>query len=139
MSRTVSGVTVLIICLILATLPAAVYAKPSAASNLMITEADNGKTINVKQGNTFILKLNENPSTGYSWQLSLSSGLKLLSEKYYPSKSSGPNGILIVGAGGYHLWVIEATNKGSQQVEATYKRSWEQAAGKTFKLNVEVV
>lgn len=139
MSRTAIGVTVLLICLILAAIPTAVYAKPSTASQLIITEADNGKTINVKQGQTFSLKLNENPSTGYSWQLELSSGLKLLSDKYYSSQSSGTNGRIFVGAGGYHLWVIQAKNKGSQQVEATYERPWEQAGIKTFKLNVVVV
>lgn len=137
MSRTVVGATILVICLILATIPTAIYAKPFTVSQFFITEADNGKTINVNQGNIFILKLNENPSTGYSWQLSLSSGLKLLSDNYYSSQSSGPRPI--VGAGGYHLWIIQAKSKGSQQVEATYKRPWEQDGVQTFKLNVVVV
>jgi len=29
----------------------------------------------IKTGNIFYLRLKENPSTGYSWQLSLSKGL----------------------------------------------------------------
>ena len=138
MSRTIFGVTVLLICLVLAAIPTAVYAKPSTASQLIITEADNGKTINVKPGHIIILKLNENPSTGYSWQMKLSKGLELLSDKY-SSESSGPGGRAILGAGGYHLWTIEAKYKGSQQVEAIYKRSWEQAEVKAFKLTVVVV
>ncbi|MDQ1254639.1 MAG: inhibitor of cysteine peptidase [Euryarchaeota archaeon] len=138
MSRIVTGVTILAICLILATIPTATYAEPFATSQHVITEADNGKTINVKQGHIFILKLNENPTTGYSWQLSLSSGLKLLSDKYYSSKSFGSSENSI-GAGGFHLWIIGAKNKGPQQVEAIYKRSWEQDGIQTFKLNIVVV
>ena len=138
MSSTVIGVTVLLICLILSAVPTAVYAKPSSESQLTITEVDNGKTINIKPGQTFILKLNENPSTGYSWQMKLSNGLELLSDKYYSSESSGQGVRAILGAGGYRLWIIKARNNGFQQVEAIYKRSWEQAEEKTFKLNVVV-
>jgi predicted secreted protein len=68
MSKFVPEITVLIICFILATLPTAVCAKPDTASqDKMITENDNGNTIYIKEGHAFFLKLEENPSTGYSW------------------------------------------------------------------------
>jgi len=104
----------------------------------MITESDNGNTIYIKEGHAFFLKLKENPSTGYSWQLRLSSGLNQLSDKYQPLESLENN--FIIGAGGFRLWKIEGIAKGSQQVNAIYKRSWE-STGKeqTFKLNVVVV
>jgi inhibitor of cysteine peptidase len=142
MSRILPGITVLIICLILATIPIAVFAKPDTTSQQkIITENDNGKTIYIKKGDAFYLKLKENPSTGYSWKLSLSKGLNMLTNKYYSPESSKKGGRLIVGAAGFHLWEIKAMDKGSQQVTGIYKRSWEKETGReqTFKLYVKVV
>jgi inhibitor of cysteine peptidase len=136
------AITVLIICLILATIPVAVFAEPSTTSQQkIITENDNGKTIIIKKGDALYLKLKENPSTGYSWQLSLSKGLNMLTNKYYSPESSKKGGRLIVGAAGFHLWEIKAVDKGSQQLKGIYKRSWEKGTGReqTFKLYVKVV
>lgn len=141
-SRTVPEITVLIICLILATLPMAVCATPDTTSqDKMITENDNGNSIDLKKGHTFYLKLNENPSTGYSWQLNLNRGLNLLSDKYHPFESSKNGKNFVVGAGGFHLWRIEAAAEGDQQVTAIYKRPWEPETGReqTFTLTVRVV
>jgi inhibitor of cysteine peptidase len=141
-SKFVPGITILIICLVLATLPTAVCAKPDTISqNKIITESDNGNTIHIKEGHTFYLKLKENPSTGYSWQLSLSDGLNQLSDKYYSPETSKKGGKLVIGAAGFHSWKIKAVDKGSQQVNGIYKRSWETETGKeqTFTLNVIVV
>jgi inhibitor of cysteine peptidase len=136
------GIIILIIFLILAAIPAAVCAAPNEAGYAkVITENYNGKTIQVKQGDSFCLRLKENPSTGYSWQLSLSKGLSLLSSKYYPPDSSKSSQRLIVGAAGLHSWKIKAIARGSQQVKGTYRRSWETETGReqTFILNVKVV
>lgn len=141
-SRTVPEMTVLIICLILVMLPAAVCAAPdTVGQDKIITENDNGNSIDLKNGHAFYLKLNENPSTGYSWQLSLSNGLNLLSDKYHPFESSKSGKNFVVGAGGFHLWRIKAEAEGSQQVKAVYKRPWEPETGReqTFILDVRVI
>lgn len=107
----------------------------------IITEADNGTSISIENESTFYLKLKENPTTGYSWELNLSQGLNNISGKYYPPEQ--PEGIKqpLVGAGGVHLWEIKAVSKGNQQVMGIYKRPWEKVTGKeeNFILNVEVV
>jgi inhibitor of cysteine peptidase len=142
MSKFVLRIAILMIFLIQVTLPTALCAKPDTISqNKIITEVDNGNTIHIKEGHTFYLKLKENPSTGYSWQLRLSSGLNQLSDKYYPQETSKKGGRFVIGAAGYRLWEIKATEKGSQQVNAIYKRSWETETGneQTFKLNIVVV
>lgn len=142
MSYIRSGITVLILSLILAAIPAAVCAAPNETGcTKVITENYNGKTIQVKQGDSFCLKLKENPSTGYSWQLSLSKGLNLLSTEYYSPDSSKSSQRLIVGAAGLHSWKIKAVAKGKQQVRGIYRRSWETKTGReqTFILNVKVV
>ncbi len=106
----------------------------------VITETNNGTTISLEKGETFYLRLQENPTTGYSWQLNLSQKLSLVSDKYYPPESKEGEKP-IVGAGGVHLWEIKADSKGNQQVTAIYKRSWENETGTEdkFALNVEVV
>lgn len=106
----------------------------------VITEADNGTSISLENGSTFYLKLKENPTTGYSWELNLSQGLNNISGEYYPEQPEGTKQPL-VGAGGVHLWEIKAVSKGSQQVTGIYKRPWEKLTGEEekFTLNVNVV
>ena len=103
----------------------------------IITEAENGKSIRIKNGEIFILQLRENPSTGYSWELNVSEGLNILSDGYTQDQS--PEGQ--VGVPGTHSWTIEAVSQGSQQVNGIYKRPWENMTGteENFTLTVEVV
>ena len=114
---------------------------PMRPGQQLITEADNGKNISLKNGETFYLKLKENPTTGYSWELNLSQGLTNVSNNYYPPESSKNNEQPIVGAGGVHIWEIKAVAEGSQQVKGRYKRPWENITGTedNFTLKVEVV
>jgi inhibitor of cysteine peptidase len=113
---------------------------PMQPGQQLITEADNGKNISLKNGETFYLKLKENPTTGYSWELNLSQGLTNISGTYYPPESSKNKEQPIVGAGGVHIWEIKAVAAGSQQVKGIYRRLWENITGTedNFTLNVEV-
>lgn len=113
----------------------------------VVTEADNGTNISVEKGETFYMRLPENPSTGYRWELNLTQGLNVtpgpdnLPGKYYPPEQ--PEGVEqpLVGAGGVHIWEIKAVAEGSQLITGVYKRPWENetAEGGTFTLNVEVI
>jgi len=140
MSKIRSGILVLLIllvCFILASIPTALCASSSAENqnqNKIITDVNNGKFITLQKGQTFSLKLNENPSTGYAWQLYLSKGLKLISDEYIPSSSGA------LGAAGTHVWTIKAVKNGYQQVNAVYKRPLEKTTpqDKTFKLGIIV-
>lgn len=102
----------------------------------IITEAENGKSIRIKNGENFILQLRENPSTGYSWELNVSEGLDILSDGY--TQDQAPEGQ--VGVPGTHSWTIEAVSLGSQQVNGIYKRPWENMTGteENFTLALEV-
>ncbi len=57
----------------------------------VITEADNGTSISLKKGENFTLKLRENPTTGYSWELYLSEGLSIISDEY--TQDPAPEGM----------------------------------------------
>jgi inhibitor of cysteine peptidase len=120
---------------------------PIPPGKRVVTEADNGTNISVENGETFYLKLPENPSTGYRWELNLTQGLNVTlgpdgrPGEYYPPEQ--PEGIEqpLVGAEGVRIWEIKAVAEGGQQVTAVYKRPFENetAEGGTFTLNVEVV
>ena len=111
------------------------------ARQQVITEADNGKNISLENGSTFFLKLKENPTTGYLWELNMSQGLNNISGEYYPAEQPEGTQHPLVGAGGVHLWEIKAVAKGSQQVTGIYKRPWENETGteEKFTLNVKVI
>ena len=99
----------------------------------VITEADNGTSINLKNGENFTLKLRENPTTGYSWELNLSEGLSIISDDF--TQDPAPEGMS--GVGGTHSWIIKALSEGTQQVNGIYKRPWENTTGNedSFTLN----
>jgi inhibitor of cysteine peptidase len=142
MSNVREEVSALMIFLILATMPVAVVAAPNEADCMkVISENYDGKTIRVIQGESFCLKLKENPSTGYSWEISLSKGLGLVSSEYYPLIPSNNVQKLIVGTAGLHLWKFKAIARGDQQVKGIYRRSWERKICKeqTFRLSIKVI
>ncbi|MDI9393942.1 MAG: protease inhibitor I42 family protein [Euryarchaeota archaeon] len=113
---------------------------PAPSGQKEITESGNGTTVSLKKGETFYLRLKENPSTGYEWKLNLSKGLSQVSDRYYPPESK--KGIRpLIGAEGVHEWKIKADSEGKQLITAIYKKSWENETGTEdrFTLNVEVV
>ena len=90
-----------------------------------VTEADNGKTENVTRNTRFAVVLAENPSTGFAWNVNLSSGLELQSSDYH--QDGAPAGM--VGVGGTRTWIIVAKEPGDQKFSAIYRRAWEPVSG----------
>ena len=112
---------------------------PAAEGKKMVTltEADNGKTENVTQNTRFAVVLEENPTTGFTWNATLSPGLELQSSDY--RQNDAPSGM--VGVGGTRTWVIIAKDTGDQKFSAVYKRSWEPVTGNetAYTVNIRVV
>jgi inhibitor of cysteine peptidase len=84
------------------------------------TESDSGKTVQEPLGETFVLRLQENPTTGYSWNLSLPTGLTLSRDEYIPSSTGGQ----LVGGGGVRSFTLVAAEKGEQVLAVEYRRPW---------------
>ena len=103
--------------------------------NNAIHEGFDGANMELKTGDTFYVKLNENPTTGFSWKMNITDGLAVVSDEYIATDTE------LVGAGGVHEWEIQAVDYGTQQVTAVYMRSWENATGdeQRFEFTVEVV
>jgi len=114
----------------------AVTTPPDGKKLVTFTEADNGKTSVIARGTKFAVQLKENPTTGFQWNATLSSGLDLVSDDF----QTDPHAEGMVGVGGTRTWVILAGDGGSQKFSAVYRRSWEPVTGNetAFGMNINV-
>jgi len=92
------------------------------------TEADSGRMVNESLGNELNVRLAENPTTGYSWNISASEGLDMVREEFIPADTSGK----IAGSGGIHSWYYKAIETGEQALHGEYRRPWVPAGTVTF-------
>ena len=105
-----------------------------------LNEDYNGKDYSVKTGQTFILSLAGNPTTGYSWDFSQpvdNKLLQLVTNNAYQSDAS--SGQTIVGQGGRSYWEFKALQPGTTEIELRYARPWESVQpAKTFKITITI-
>lgn len=94
----------------------------ATAAVFPVSEKDNGRTISARVGDTVLLKLQENPSTGYTWTLSVTPGLIVTRDQHSPSI------LRRMGAPGTHEWQIRVMQSGDQTISAIYSRAWEAEA-----------
>lgn len=106
----------------------------TSAAPLLLNESMNGSTIAVPHNTTLTLELAENPSTGYSWNLTTTAGLRVASDEYVLPSTNGT----VVGAGGIHRWLIATTATGLQGISGVYARPWENSTADATTYSVEV-
>ncbi len=119
-------------------IPATTQVPPVQQEKPMVyNESANNSTVTVFTGKEFVIELRENPTTGYMWNATVTSGLTILNDTY--TMDAAPGGM--VGVGGTHSWILTGTEAGLQQFRATYMRPWENVTGseEKFILNVNVV
>jgi predicted secreted protein/putative hemolysin len=116
-----------------------VVAATTAEGKKMVTLTETEKSIteDIAQGTRFAVQLKENPTTGFGWNATVSSGLEIQSSDYQQDKAAEG----MVGVGGTRTWVIIAKDLGTQTFSATYRRSWEPVTGNetAYGVNVNVV
>jgi len=80
-----------------------------------------GAPIKVKAGQIFTIRMESNPTTGYSWQLSedLNNIIVLVTNAFIPPDSK------LCGAGGHELWTFKAIGEGQTNILMKYVRPWE--------------
>jgi len=102
-----------------------------------LTDTDNGTTEDIAQSTRFAIQLRENPTTGFAWNATVSSGLEIQSSDYQQDKAAEG----MVGVGGTRTWVIVANDLGTQKFSASYRRSWEPVTGNetAYSVNINVV
>jgi inhibitor of cysteine peptidase len=78
-----------------------------------------GDSISVANGDEFVVALESNPSTGYSWDAGDNPNVEFVSSRQVSGASDLP------GAGGTQELTFKAEKKGSSTLELAYARSFE--------------
>lgn len=89
---------------------------------MRITEADNGTNVIINKNDTFLIKLEENPTTGYRWSLDNPDFHTYFKVEYdnYICHSDDP----APGDGGTRIFTIIAIKDGETKIIANYRRPW---------------
>lgn len=108
---------------------------PVLVGNLVVNESQNTGMVYMNQSKIITVRLAENPTTGFQWNLTTTPGLRILKDEYVPSDTSGK----MVGSGGTHVWDISTEMPGQQEIRAVYKRSWEPTTGNESTFSMKII
>jgi predicted secreted protein len=91
-----------------------------------------GQTVRVAAGERFVVALEGNPSTGYTWQVSADEQyLTLLAQEFEPHGEG-------VGASGQEIFRFRALSPGQATITCEYRRPWDRAARDTASFEVRI-
>ncbi|MBS0643801.1 MAG: protease inhibitor I42 family protein [Proteobacteria bacterium] len=124
MNRRRSWRVVVAVALLAAAMPVAGKG-PVMAETVILTEADQGRTVDLHTGQSVTVDLPENATTGYRWAIDRADpGLVSVQEGPARSATSGA-----IGSGGRRSFVITASAPGTTEVVLKRWRSWEGEGG----------
>ena len=110
----------------------------AAGDKFNLSEADNGKNIEVHTGDIIRITLESNITTGYSWENAdkVDQDILALDSNDYVSD---PNPEELDGVGGNTVIVYRALKPGKAKIDLVYLQSWEPSESDTkFSVTVEV-
>ena len=84
------------------------------------------------------VQLEENPTTGYRWQIDRTKSDNLTIARIDDLGFSAREGSPRVGASGTHRWSIEGVAAGKARIVFEYLRPWEKTAVRRHEISVEV-
>ncbi|MEZ4521208.1 MAG: protease inhibitor I42 family protein [Thermomicrobiales bacterium] len=89
--------------------------------DLTLTNGDAGGTFEVNEGDTIVVELESNPTTGYEWSVDelTPAVLTYTGSEYEPDEGDA------VGQGGTQRLSFQAANPGQATLALKYWRSWE--------------
>jgi inhibitor of cysteine peptidase len=98
----------------------AVRSTEETMARLTVTQAENGKVIEVHPGDSIAIQLKENPTTGYTWAVDQGNdALLALQDSHY---TQGPG--MGVGGGGERNLIFQAQKAGTVPLQLKLWRSW---------------
>lgn len=105
-------------------------------AEVVITQTDQGNTIEVQQGDLIVIQIDENPTTGYRWELGAygQQVVEFVDSDYQSPTSAG------IGGGGTRSFRFRASTTGRSTIQLRLRRSWEpeDAFLETFDVNISV-
>jgi inhibitor of cysteine peptidase len=89
-------------------------------ATIQVTIAEEGTSIEAAVGDTMVLRLPDNPTTGYRWELEPVTGESMVLDAsgYQPSGGA-------IGSVGVATWTLHATAAGTTLIGAKRWRPWE--------------
>lgn len=98
---------------------------------------DDGREMQLKKGQTLVVTLEGNPTTGYSWEAAEPLDEQVLRQAGEPEFKAESD---LVGAGGVQILRFEAVNAGQTTLKLVYHRPWEKDVEplETYSLQVVV-
>lgn len=94
----------------------------------MVGPDDNGRLLDVDVGDTVIIRLPENPSTGYTWQYVLDENIAEVRRDDFEPLDNVP------GKGGTRLLELKIIDRGVEEVIMNYVRPLENKPAEQFSL-----
>jgi len=101
---------------------------------IVVTEGHSGGVVTARAGDSVALKLEENPTTGFRWEIASvdSQVLALIKDEFQPTSPG-------IGGGGMRLFHFMTKKPGTAELELRLTRSWESGAPKSvFRVRVTV-
>jgi inhibitor of cysteine peptidase len=132
-----TGLVVLTFCGTLAAQPSQSRGSPTKGASpiITVTDADNGKDIDLPAGDTLLVRLKSNPSTGYSWAIKGDPSPLRLAKSSTKKNTQTSHG---VGAPVTQEFRLTATSAGMASLTLEYRRPWEYTAGPARKFHLQV-
>ena len=107
-----------------------------SSNNVNVDSSYSGKQVEISVGQSLVVTLESNATTGYSWALVQNSDDSVLiktGNEYIAPQTT------LIGAGGHEEWTFKALKKGTSIISLGYSRPWESTPpAKTFTLTVVV-
>lgn len=107
---------------------------------LAVDESLNGGQYQVQAGQPFMVVLDSNPTTGFTWNIKDAGDdniISLLGSTYQTNASDSQPAI--VGQGGRQYWYFKALQPGTAQLQMVYARPWESVQpAKVYSLTINV-
>jgi inhibitor of cysteine peptidase len=91
---------------------------------MTFSEKDNGRTVGLDQNDIVAVSLDENPSTGFEWVMTNTSGIEILKDSFVLQEPAIPSQTPVTGRGGTRTWLLKLTGTGNQAFQGIYKQPW---------------
>jgi len=97
---------------------------------------DGGREMQLKKGQTLVVTLEGNPTTGYSWEVAEPLDEQVLQQAGEPEFKAESD---LVGAGGVQILRFEAVNAGQMTLKLVYHRPWEKDVEPLETYSIQIV
>jgi inhibitor of cysteine peptidase len=112
-------------------------AAPSPTVEIELTAADSAEPVKAVVGQSLVVRLPANPSTGYDWSWDEAAAAGILVKQGVLTSGLSPQG---VGGGVTQTWLFRTEKSGAGDLVLTYRRPWEKdtAPAQTVRWQIQV-